>query len=102
VRVLKACAVTRLAVVHRRLPDGQAVHKCRPRAIGRCLARRGPKWRPWTDHVEVHTALARGVGLPVTAGDWTARGKMSTGSIHGPRRTCLTQSEALNRSKEGG
>jgi hypothetical protein len=37
-----------------------------------------------------------------TVGDWMARRKMSTGSIHGPRCTCLTRSDALNQSEEGG
>jgi hypothetical protein len=71
------------------------------RAMGRRLARRDPKRRPWTDHVEVHMALAHGVALPATAGDWMTYGMMSMGSIHGPRCTCLTWFQVLNQSEEG-
>jgi hypothetical protein len=35
------------------------------------------------------------------ADDWMARGKVSTGCIHGPRCTCLTWSKALDCSEEG-
>jgi hypothetical protein len=69
--------------------------------MGHRLARCGPKRRPWIDHVEVYTALARGVALPATAGDWTIHRKVSMGLIHGPRCTCLTRSKALDRDMEG-
>jgi hypothetical protein len=65
-------------------------------ATGRRLARRGPKHRLWTDHVEVHMARAE------AADNWTACEKVSIGRIHGPRRTCLTQSKALDHSEKGG
>jgi hypothetical protein len=46
--------------------------------------------------------LARSVALPAMVGDWMTRRKVSTGHIHGPQRTCLTRSKALDCSGEGG
>jgi hypothetical protein len=66
-----------------------------PEAEAMDIAHRGP-------HGAQRAVLVRSVALPVTAGDWMARGKMSTGSIHGPQRTYLTWSQVLNRSEEGG
>jgi hypothetical protein len=58
----------------------------------------------WTEAeaVDKPRRAARGMALPATTGDWTTHGKVSTRHIHGPRRTCLTRSKALDRSEEGG
>jgi hypothetical protein len=65
--------------------DGAPPATVWPKANAVDRPRRGP-------HGAQCEALVRRVALPVTADDWTTRAKMSMGSIHGPRRTCLTWS----------
>jgi hypothetical protein len=93
---LRACTLARLAVVHRGLPDDKAVHRCRPERWG--VAWHGVAQSGGCGQTMSRSTrhAARGVALPPTA-----YGKMSTGSIHGPWRTFLTWSQALNRSEEG-
>jgi hypothetical protein len=87
----------------RRLTDGQAVQGCRPvlqgifwHSVVRRVGRGGTTSRS-TWHIARGNGARRGTG----GGDWTTRGKVSTGRIHGPRRTYLTLSKALDRSEEG-
>jgi hypothetical protein len=42
------------------------------------------------------------VALPVTDRQLDGPREDVHGKHHGPRRTCLTRSQALNRSEEGG
>jgi hypothetical protein len=103
---VRACAVARLTIAHWWLPmaklhttddlsDGAPPGTVSPKAEAVDRPRRGP-------HGAQCTVLAHSVALPVTAGDWTTHGTMSMGSIHGPWCTCLTQSQVLNQSEEGG
>jgi hypothetical protein len=59
----------------------------------------GPRPGP---HGAQRVAMARHVAWAEAVGDRTARGKVSTGCIHGPRRTCMTRSKAIDSSEEGG
>jgi hypothetical protein len=46
--------------------------------------------------------MVRRVARAEAGGDWMARGKVSTGCIHGHRHSYLTRSKALDRGEEGG
>jgi hypothetical protein len=52
-------------------------------------------------HGAQRAAMVRRVVRLETTGNWTTRGKVSTGHFHGPQRTCLTWSKALDHSEEG-
>jgi hypothetical protein len=76
------------------LSDGALPGTVWPEAEAMDRPRRGP-------HGTQRATLSRSVALLANVEDWMTCGKMSTGGIHGPRRTCLTWSQALNQSEEG-
>jgi hypothetical protein len=101
--------VARLVTAHRRLIGGNVLQgegslymASSSLAWSEVQGMDGPHRRP---HGAKHAAtvnMAHSVARAEAVGGWTVGGKVKTGIIHGPWRTCLTQLRAPAHSEEGG